>query len=181
NEVADFFDELAECVARCLLRRCAQLLDPPERALAAIQQGADVHGRQESRELGAGSRGYWRVLGASNELRERRRAHPSLHQPLVDSPRPDEVGRFGYRRRGLWWGGEGGGFRRRGPRRCRRRRGRGTRSGRERSRGGAGLDGPERGGEGVELGRERFLVARARAGEEVAHTPQRGGEGGRVV
>ena len=36
NEVADFFDEFAEIVARRLLRRCAQLLGPPERAVAAV-------------------------------------------------------------------------------------------------------------------------------------------------
>src|SRR5207247_791751 len=52
---------------------------------------------------------------------------------------------------------------------------------RGRSRGGARRDGPERGGEGVELGRERFLVAGARAREDVARTPQLGGEGGRAV
>src|SRR2546428_662545 len=83
NEVADFVDELTERVARRLLRGCAQLLGPAERAVAAIQQGAHVHGRR---------------LG-------------------------------------------------------RRRRGSGS--------GGTGLDGRERGSQGVELGRERFLVTGA--------------------
>lgn len=49
NEVADFFDELAERVARRLLRRRAQLLGAPERAVAAVQQGAHVHGRRLGR------------------------------------------------------------------------------------------------------------------------------------
>src|SRR4029077_2708522 len=44
----------------------------------------------------------------------------------------------------------------------------------------AGLDSAERDGEGVELGRERFLVVRARARQQVAGTPQHGGEGGRA-
>src|SRR5256885_11929324 len=38
--------------------------------------------------------------------------------------------------------------------------------------GGARLDGPERGSQGVELGRERFLVAAAGAGQEIAGAPQ---------
>src|SRR2546429_4614930 len=63
NEVADFVDERAELVARRPLRRCAQLLRSLERAVAAIQQGAHVHGggRRGSRKGGAGSRGGGRA------------------------------------------------------------------------------------------------------------------------
>src|SRR5439155_24838683 len=129
--------------------------------------------------------------GAGEEFRQRRRADPSHRKPLVGGPRPDEVGRFGDRligplRGGGGGGGGGGGFpdgdyRRRGRGRCRLRRGRGTRIRSGKSGGGARPDGPERGGEGVELGRERFLVAGARAREDVARPPQLGGEGGRAV
>ena len=51
NEIADFFDELAERLARGLLGRRAELLGPAERALASVQQGPHVHGRRRgSRE-----------------------------------------------------------------------------------------------------------------------------------
>src|SRR5213075_1059664 len=73
-------------------------------------------------------------------------ADPSHRQSLVGGPRPDEVGRFGDRLIGPLRGSGGGDYRRRGRGRCRLRRGRGTAS---RSGGGARLDGPERGGEGV--------------------------------
>src|SRR5438874_3418680 len=87
NEVADFVDERAELVARRPLRRCAQLLRSLERAVAAIQQGAHVHGggRRGSRKGGAGSRGGGRALDAGDELCERRRADPCFRQALVRS------------------------------------------------------------------------------------------------
>src|SRR5213592_623848 len=93
NEVADFVDERAELVARHPLRRFPQLLRSLERTVAAIQQGAHVHGgRRGSRYGGAGSRGCGRTLDAGDELRERRRADPSFQQTLVSGPRPDQVG-----------------------------------------------------------------------------------------
>jgi len=61
--------------------------------------------------------------------------------------------------------------------RCRGRRGRGPRSGRS-GAGGARLDGPERGGEGVELGRERFLVP---APERASRSPARRGSAAKAA
>src|SRR2546423_8791362 len=78
NEVADFFDQLAERVARRLLRRCAQLLGAQERAVAPVQEGAHVYGGR----LGGGDR----CGRATQELRERRRADSSSGEALVGGP-----------------------------------------------------------------------------------------------
>src|SRR3989442_2322467 len=152
NEVADFVDELTERVARRLLRGGAQLLGPAERAVAAIQQGAHVYRgrlgwggdrslRGRCRASGV-ARLRWSALRARHELGDRCRTDPSLRQPLVGGPRPDEVGRFGNRQVGPL-------------------RGSGSSSTSGGGGGGSRLDGPERGSQGVELGRERFLVTGA--------------------
>src|SRR5690349_17188799 len=45
NEVADFFDEGAQLIARGALGGAAQLLRARQRAVAAIEQRADIHHR----------------------------------------------------------------------------------------------------------------------------------------
>src|SRR5207247_2888884 len=54
NEIADFFDEAAERIARRLLCRFAQLPSALQRALTPVQEGPDIHDR---RLHGCGSAG----------------------------------------------------------------------------------------------------------------------------
>ena len=81
NEVADFVDELAERVARRLLRRGAQFLCAPKRAIASVQESAHVHG---AGLRGGGRRG--RRGRAAEQLCERSRANASFRETLVGGP-----------------------------------------------------------------------------------------------
>src|SRR6266516_5053880 len=111
NEVADFFDEGAQALARCRAGFRAQLLGALLGALAAIEQGADVHdlGLRGGRTSGGGRRGCGRPGGVrrgrrgrdlarrSEEIGERSGADPTGHEPRVGHPGADEVRRFGNR------------------------------------------------------------------------------------
>src|SRR6266566_8796212 len=95
NEVADFVDEGAERVAGRLPRRGPQLLGARQRAVAAVQQAADVdHRRLWSRGGRDGRNGRPR---AGEQLVQRRGADPAARQPLIYGPGPDQVGGLGHR------------------------------------------------------------------------------------
>src|SRR6266496_1616391 len=179
NEVADFFDEGAQALARCRAGFLAQLLGALLGALAAIDQGADVHdlGLRSDRPPGGGRRGCGRPGGVrrgrrsrdlacrSEEIGERSGADPTGHQPRVGHPGADDVRRFGNRFvAGRSPGGRGGGGE--------RRDGYHT--------GGAGGQGRDGAGNLLKLRRERGLIRSRRAAEDVARAAQLRGERGRV-
>src|SRR6266496_259302 len=179
NEVADFFDEGAQALARCRAGFLAQLLGALLGALAAIDQGADVHdlGLRSDRPPGGGRRGCGRPGGVrrgrrsrdlacrSEEIGERSGADPTGHQPRVGHPGADDVRRFGNRFvAGRSPGGRGGGGERRDGYHA----------------GGAGGQGRDGAGNLLKLRRERGLIRSRRAAEDVARAAQLRGERGRV-
>ena len=94
NEVADFFDQRAERVARDDSGGGAKLLSARQRAIAAIQERAYIYDRRvgHCRGNGGDGDGARRIARGGAEQRvERCRTDPCVNQPLVGGPRPDEV------------------------------------------------------------------------------------------
>src|SRR5437773_3946848 len=176
NEVADFFDEGAQALARGRTGFLAQLLGALLGALATLEQGEDVHDVGFRRDAPAGGGGTgWPcgvrrgrrgrdLAGCGDHFGEGSGADPTGHQPGVGHPGADEVRRFGDRCVAGWSGA------------------RWSRGGGERLDGHdcAAAQGQDGAGGGLELRRQRGLIRSRRAAEDVARAPQLRGERGRV-